>query len=395
MTKRMLIMLGAIVVLVALLALGFFLHIRQLMASAPKPGPQTVSSTIVQKVDWQPHLSSVGTMVAVRGVDVTTEIAGLVRTINFKSGQDVAAGQLLVQLNADADIAQLRALEAASELAVSVLARDRQQFAAQAISQAQIDSDLADLKSKQALAAQQAALVQKKTIRAPFAGKLGITTVNPGQYLNPGDKIVTLQTIDPIYVDFYIPQKNLSGLQVGQVLNLSSDAYANVAFAGKVSAISSKVDPATRNVQVEATVANPKRQLLPGMFANVNVEVGDKKLYLTLPQTAITYNPYGSTVFVVYPASQAPKPATASAPAASASASAPAAPPPKAGDLVVQQVFVTTGETRGDQVAVLTGLTEGQQVVTSGQIKLKNGSPVVISNVVQPLNNPRPTPQEH
>ncbi|MBB5608985.1 MULTISPECIES: efflux RND transporter periplasmic adaptor subunit [unclassified Janthinobacterium] len=393
MTKRMLIMLGAIVVLVALLALGFFLHIRQLMASAPKPGPQTVSSTIVQKVGWQPHLSSVGTMVAVRGVDVTTEIAGLVRTINFKSGQDVAAGQLLVQLNADADIAQLRALEAASELAVSVLARDRQQFAAQAISQAQIDSDLADLKSKQALAAQQAALVQKKTIRAPFAGKLGITTVNPGQYLNPGDKIVTLQTIDPIYVDFYIPQKNLSGLQVGQVLNLSSDAYANVAFAGKVSAISSKVDPATRNVQVEATVANPKRQLLPGMFANVNVEVGDKKLYLTLPQTAITYNPYGSTVFVVYPASQAPKPATASAPAASASA--PAAPPPKAGDLVVQQVFVTTGETRGDQVAVLTGLTEGQQVVTSGQIKLKNGSPVVISNVVQPLNNPRPTPQEH
>ncbi|MBB5369400.1 MULTISPECIES: efflux RND transporter periplasmic adaptor subunit [unclassified Janthinobacterium] len=386
MTKRMLIMLGAVVLLVALLALGFFLHIRQLMASAPKPGPQTVSSTIVRKVDWQPHLSSVGTMVAVRGVDVTTEIAGLVRTINFKSGQDVAAGQLLVQLNADADIAQLRALEAASELAASVLARDRQQFAVQAISQAQIDSDLADLKSKQALAAQQAALVQKKTIRAPFAGKLGITTVNPGQYLNPGDKIVTLQTIDPIYVDFYIPQKNLSGLQVGQVLNLSSDAYANVVFAGKVSAISSKVDPTTRNVQVEATVANPKRQLLPGMFANVNVEVGDKKLYLTLPQTAITYNPYGSTVFVVQAASQAPKPATAS--------SAPAAPPPKAGDLVVQQVFVTTGETRGDQVAVLTGLTEGQQVVTSGQIKLKNGSPVVISNVVQPLNNPRPTPQE-
>ena len=221
--------------------------------------------------------------------------------------------------------------------------------------------------------------MDKKTIRAPFAGKLGITTVNPGQYLNPGDKIVTLQTIDPIYVDFYIPQKQLGGLQVGQLLNLSSDAHANTAFAGKVSAISSKVDPATRNVQVEATVANPQRQLLPGMFANVKVEVGDKKQYLTLPQTAITYNPYGSTVFVVHPA---PPPKVG-------------APPPAAGERVVRQVFVTTGETRGDQVAVLTGLTEGQQVVTSGQIKLKNGTPVVIDNSVQPANNPNPTPQEH
>lgn len=378
-TKRMLIMLGAVALLIALLALGFFLHIRQLMASSPKPAPQTVSATIIRKVDWQPHLSSVGTLVAVRGVDVTSEIAGLVRSIHFKSGQEVAAGQLLVQLNADADLAQLRALEAAAELAASVLARDRQQFAVQAISQAQIDNDAADLKSKQALAAQQAALVAKKTIRAPFAGKLGITSVNPGQYLNPGDKIVTLQTIDPIYVDFYIPQQQLGGLQVGQVLTLSSDAHANTAFAGKVSAISSKVDPATRNVQVEATVANPQRQLLPGMFANVHVEVGGKKQYLTLPQTAITYNPYGATVFVVHPA---PPPKAG-------------APPPKAGDLVVQQVFVTTGATRGDQVAVLTGLTEGQRVVTSGQIKLKNGSPVVISNVVEPRNNPQPTPQEH
>ncbi|WP_215405392.1 efflux RND transporter periplasmic adaptor subunit [Janthinobacterium sp. JC611] len=378
-TKRMLIMLGAVLLLIALLALGFFLHIRQLMASSPKPAPETVSATIIRKVEWQPHLSSVGTLVAVRGVDVTSEIAGLVRSVHFKSGQEVTAGQVLLQLNADADLAQLRALEAAAELAATVLARDRQQFAVQAISQAQIDSDLADVKSRQALAAQQAALVDKKTIRAPFAGKLGITTVNPGQYLNPGDKIVTLQTIDPIYVDFHIPQKHLSGLQVGQVLNLSNDAHANTAFAGKVSAISSKVDPATRNVQVEATVANPQRQLLPGMFANVNVEVGAKQHHLTLPQTAITYNPYGSTVFVVH-AAPAPK------------AGAPA---PKAGELVVRQVFVTTGETRGDQVAVLTGLTEGQQVVTSGQLKLKNGSPVVISNVVEPRNNPRPMPQEH
>ncbi|PUA18764.1 efflux RND transporter periplasmic adaptor subunit [Glaciimonas sp. PCH181] len=389
MTKRMLIMLGGVVLLIALLALGFFLHIRKLIASAPKQGAQTVSATTIKKVEWQPHLSSVGTLVAVRGVDVTSEIAGLVRTINFKSGDDVKAGQLLVQLNADSDVAQLRALEANAELAATVLQRDKAQFAVQAISQAQIDSDAADLKSKRALGAQQAATVEKKTIRAPFAGKLGITTVNPGQYLNPGDKIVTLQTIDPIYVDFYIPQKQLGGLQVGQVLNLTNDAYAGTTFTGKVTAISSKVDPTTRNVQVEATVANPKRQLLPGMFSDVNVEVGGKKMYLTLPQTAITYNPYGSTVFVVKPFEE--KPAAKGA----VKDEKAAANGPKKGDLVVQQVFVTTGETRGDQVAILTGLAEGQQVVTSGQIKLKNGTAVVISNTVEPLNNPNPTPQEH
>jgi len=387
MTKRMLIMLGGVILLIAILAFGFFLHIRQLIANSPKPSPQSVSTTTIKKLEWQPHLSSVGTLVAVRGVDVTSEIAGLVRSVNFKSGEDVKAGQLLLQLNADSDLAQLRSLEANAELADSVLQRDKAQFAVQAISQAQVDSDVADLKSKRALAAQQAATLAKKTILAPFAGKLGITAVNPGQYLNPGDKIVTLQTIDPIYVDFYIPQTQLGGLQVGQVLNLSSDAYASTAFSGKVTAISSKVDPTTRNVQVEATVANPKRQLLPGMFADVNVEVGDKKSYLTLPQTAITYNPYGSTVFVVKPAEK--KPAQKDAPKDAAAGAH------KDGGLVVQQVFVTTGETRGDQVVVLTGLEEGQQVVTSGQIKLKNGTPVVVNNTVQPKDNPHPTPQEH
>ncbi|MGS0741320.1 efflux RND transporter periplasmic adaptor subunit [Glaciimonas sp. GG7] len=388
MTKRMLIMLGGVVLLIALLALGFFLHIRQLIANAPKPFPQTVSSTTIQKVEWQPHISSVGTLVAVRGVDVASEIAGMVRNVNFKSGEDVKAGQLLVQLNADSDLAQLHALEASAELAATVLQRDKAQFAVQAISQAQIDSDVADLKAKRALAAQQAATLAKKTILAPFAGKLGITTVNPGQYLNPGDKIVTLQTIDPIYVDFYVPQKQLGGLKVGQILNLTNDAFAKTAFTGKVTAISSKVDPATRNVQVEATVANPKHQLLPGMFSDVNVEIGGKKMYLTLPQTAITYNPYGSTVFVVKPFEE--KPAQKDA-----AKDAKGPPGPKKGDLVVQQVFVTTGETRGDQVAILSGLDEGQQVVTSGQLKLKNGTAVIISNTVLPLNNPNPTPQEH
>jgi membrane fusion protein (multidrug efflux system) len=381
MTKRMLIMVGGVLVLIALLAFGKYMQIKKLIASSPKPGAQVVSAVKVQAAEWQPQLSAVGTLAPVRGVDVTTEIAGLVREVRFKSGDEVKAGQVLFELNADTDVAQLRSLQAAADLAGTTLKRDKLQLAAQAISQAQVDADEADLKSKQALVAQQKAAVDKKTIRAPFAGKLGITAINPGQYLNPGDKLVTLQTIDTVYVDFFVPQKQLASLSIGQKLNLSSDAYPGVAFPAKVTSISPKVDAATRNVQVQATVPNAKRQLLPGMFANVALDQGDMKKYLTLPQTAITYNPYGSTVFVLAP------------------------PPADAKDalkddkgqpyLVAQQVFVTTGATRGDQVAILTGVKEGQTVVTTGQLKLKNGTPARIDNKVIPANSPNPTPQEH
>ncbi|MYM72435.1 efflux RND transporter periplasmic adaptor subunit [Duganella sp. FT134W] len=380
-TKRMLIMVGLVILLIAVLAFGKFLQIKKLIASAPKPAAQVVTAVKAATAEWQPQLTSVGTLAPVRGVDVTTEIAGLVREVRFKSGDEVKAGQVLFELNADSDIAQLRALQANADLAATTLKRDKLQLQAQAISQAQVDSDEADLKAKQALAAQQKALVDKKTIRAPFAGKLGITAVNPGQYLNPGDKLVTLQTIDTVYVDFFVPQKQLASLSIGQKLNLTSDAYPGTGFAAKVTSISPKIDAATRNVQVQATVPNAKRQLLPGMFANVSLEQGELKKYLTLPQTAITYNPYGSTVFLLSP------------------------PPADAKDamkddkgqayLVAQQVFVTTGPTRGDQVAILTGLKEGQTVVTSGQLKLKNGTPVIIDNKVVPANSPNPTPQEH
>ncbi|MGZ5818909.1 MAG: efflux RND transporter periplasmic adaptor subunit [Burkholderiaceae bacterium] len=378
-TKRMLIMIGCVLLLVLVLAGGFFMHIRTLMASMPKPGAQTVTAIKVEELEWQPQLAAVGTLTAVRGVDLASEIAGLVRDVNFKSGQDVKKGDVLVQLNADSDIAQLHSLEAAAELSATVLARDRLQLEAQAISQAQVDNDVADLKSRKALVAQQAALVAKKTILAPFSGRLGITTVNPGQYVNPGDKIVTLQTIDPIYVDFFVPQKQLAGLSVGQSLGLRNDAFSGVAFPGKITAINSKIDPATRNVQVEATVSNNKRLLIPGMFANVDLDMGDKKRYLTLPQTAITYNPYGSTVFVLKPdqGKDAKKDDKGNA------------------QLVAQQVFVTTGPTRGDQVAIVKGLAAGDLVVTSGQLKLKNGMPTVVDNTVQPANSPNPTPQEH
>jgi membrane fusion protein (multidrug efflux system) len=388
--KRMIIMVVLVLVLIGVLAGIKFLQIKKLIASIPKPGAQVVTAMKVESLEWQPQFNAVGTLVAVRGVDVTTEVAGLVRKINFKSGEDVKQGAVLVELNADSDLAQLQALQASADLAATVLKRDKLQLEIKAVAQATIDSDEADLRAKRANVAQQAALIAKKTIRAPFSGRMGITTVNPGQYLNPGDKVVTLQTIDPIYVDFNLPQKNLAQLSLGQKLNLRSDAFPGVAFPGKITAINPKVDPATRNVLIEATIANAKAQLLPGMFANVDIDAGDKKAYLTLPQAAITYNPYGSTVFVLVP------PSAASGPAGSASAAPAPAPAASGGDsgLVAQQVFVTTGPTRGDQVAVLTGVQAGQQVVTSGQLKLKNGTPVKIDNTVQPANSANPTPQE-
>src|SRR5215470_4448239 len=252
MKKRMVIMLVAVGVLLGgLVGFNFFkgYMMQKYMASAPVP-TSTVTAMKVDYQQWQPQLSAVGTMRAVRGVDVTSEVAGLVRTINFKSGDEVKAGQVLAQLNADSDIAQLHSLEAAADLAATVYERDKQQLAAEVISKAQVDTDAADLKSKRAQVAQQAALVAKKTIRAPFAGRLGITTVNPGQYLNPGDKVVTLQTIDPIYIDFNLPQKQLGGLSIGQRVVLSNDAFPGVQFPGKINAINPKVDPATRNVQI-------------------------------------------------------------------------------------------------------------------------------------------------
>ena len=275
---------------------------------------------------------------------------------------------MLAQLNADSDIALLHSLEAAADLAATVYTRDKALLDAEVISKAQVDTDAGDLKSKRAQVAQQHAVVQKKTIRAPFAGKLGITTVNPGQYLNPADKLVTLQTIDPIYIDFFVPQQQLPQVSIGQKVKLTSDATGTKVFTGKINAINPKIDPSTRNVQIEATMPNAKRQLLPGMFATVKVNSGDENRYLTLPQTAITFNPYGDTVFVVKATDKKDE----------------------KGNVVnrAQQVFVTTGPTRGDQVAILKGIEAGDEVVTSGQVKLKNGAPVVVNNTVSRRTTP-------
>ncbi|MEM5438255.1 efflux RND transporter periplasmic adaptor subunit [Paraburkholderia diazotrophica] len=376
MTRRMIIMLICVGVLLGALV-GFNLFrahmIKKFMASNAAP-PATVTAAVAGYQTWQPQLAAVGSLRAVRGVDVTTEVAGLVREIAFSSGQEVKVGQVLVRLNDDSDRAQLASLQAAAELAQTVYKRDKAQFDIQAIAKAQLDADAADLKSKKAQVDQQAALVDKKTIRAPFAGRVGITTVNPGQYINPGDAIVTLQAIDPIYADFYLPQQQLGQLQVGQAIVVDTNAFSNRTFDGKIRSINPRVDSTTRNVQIEATVDNRERKLLPGMYANVKIDAGTVQRYLTLPQTAITYNPYGATVFVVKPGAQKNDQGKVMP--------------------VAQQVFVTPGPTRGDQVAILKGISEGMQVVTSGQLKLKNGTPLVIDNRVLPADNPNPTPQE-
>lgn len=333
--------------------------------------PVTVTAIKAEYQSWQPQLKAVGSLVAVQGVEVASEVAGLVRGVYFKSGDEATKGEVLVQLDADADVAQLHALEAAAELAQTAYDRDRKQLAVQAVSQAVVDADAADLKTKRAQVAQQAALVAKKTIRAPFAGRLGISSVNLGQYLSPGDNIVTLQALDPLHADFYLPQEDLSRLAVGQRVGVSTDAYPGRSFPGRITAVNPKVDAATRNVQVEATIANPGHELLPGMYVSVQVRSGAAQRYLTLPQTVVSYNPYGDTVFVVQ---QGPRGPTGKA------------------ELTVRQTFITVGPVRGDQVAILKGVKEGELVVSSGQLKLRNGSAVVIDNRVQPSNEPAPRP---
>jgi len=328
---------------------------------------------------WQPKLQSTGSLRAINGVNVTTELAGMVQKIYFIPGAMVKAGTLLVQLNADAEIGQLHSLQAQAALANITYQRDKAQFAVRAVSKQTVDADFQNLRSLQGQVAQQAATVAKKAIRAPFTGRLGINNVNLGQYLNPGDKIVTLQALDPIYVDFYVPQQKLIQLAVGQSVEVMSDVYPKRVFKGKITTVNPALETTTRNVEVEATLANPRYELNPGMFALVNVIVGKPKNYLTVPQTAISYNSYGNIVYVL---KKQDKDKTDK---------------DKNGKpiFMAEQVFVTTGETRGDQITVLKGLKQGDTVVTSGQLKLKNKSLVTVNNAVVPENSPNPvTPNE-
>jgi membrane fusion protein (multidrug efflux system) len=372
--KRMIWMLIGVLVLMGLI-IGFNIFktimIKKYMAGMSSP-PATVTTMVVSEDDWQPQLTASGSLRAYRGVDLSTEVNGLVKNVPVKSGMDVKAGTLLMSMVQDADIAQLHALQATAALAKVIYERDKQQLAIGAISKNAFDSSEADFKAKTAQAEQQEALVAKKNLKAPFSGRIGIVSINPGQFVNSGDKLMTLQTIDPIFVDFTMPQNVAAQLHKDQTIHLTSDAFGDKEFTGKVTAISPKIDANTRNIQVEAMLPNPDKKLFPGMFASVKLDLGDKARYMTVPQTAITYNPYGSIVYVAKEG------------------------PVKDGNPTLEalQVFVTTGPARGDQVAVLTGIKPGDTIVTSGQLKLKNGTPLIVNNAVAPANNPNPKPQE-
>jgi membrane fusion protein (multidrug efflux system) len=348
------------------------------MMSGMASALQTVSTIKVGYEEWQPKLESVGSVRAVKGADLAVETAGIVDSVHFESDSDVKAGQVLIQLRVGDDAAKLQSLIATEKLAEITLERDKKQFEVQAVSQATLDADQAAFDSAKAARQEQEATIAKKTITAPFSGRAGIRLQNVGQYVTAGSTMVTLQQLDPIYVDFYLPEQSIREVKAGQKVQITTEAFPDQKLTGEVTAVDPKVAADTRNVMVQATLKNPDRLLVPGMFANVKVLSGKPVKKLTLPQAAITFNPYGNTVYVVEEKKVDSKDKKADA----------------AKQLVVRQTFVTTGETRGDQVSILSGLKEGEEVVTSGQMKLRNGAAVKINNDVQPSNDPDPKPHE-
>lgn len=370
--KQMIIMLIAVGILFSLIFgwKGFSSYMLKKYLSQIQAPAVTVSTMKVEASLWQPTLKAVGSLRAVLGVNVTTELAGMVQKIHFRPGSAVEKGSVLVQLNAGTELGLLHSLQAQVELAKITYKRDKAQYAVHAVSKQTLDTDEWNLRNLQAQVEEQAATVEKKTIRAPFSGQLGVRNVNPGQYLNVGDTVVSLQALDVIYADFYLPQQALARLKLGQTVKMVTDTFANQVFQGTITTIEPIVDSATRNVEVEATFPNPDFKLKPGMFTRVEVDVGNKQSYLTIPQSAITFNSYGDIVYLV---KDSGKKDNKNQPI-----------------FVAQQVFVTVGDTRGDQIAILKGLHRGDVIVTSGQLKLKNGSQVVINNQLQPSNEESP-----
>ena len=371
MAKRMILMLVLVAVVLGLI-FGFEAFrakmIKQFLAGLGNP-PQTVATGVAGVQAWQAELKAVGSLRAVNGADLSLEVSGIVDQIQFKSGDDVKAGAPLLTLRAEDDVAKLQSLEAQSDLARITLDRDQKQLKVQAVSQQTIDTDAANLKNDKALADQQRAIVAKKFVKAPFDGHLGIRQVDIGQYLTAGTTIVTLQALDPIFVDFTLPQQALAQLKIGQKVTGLVDVYPGTTFTGELVAIDPKVDTATRNLSIRAAFKNPDHKLLPGMYATAQIDTGAPQQFVTLPQTAITYNAYGSTVFLIDDQGKDDKGQ------------------PK---LQAKQTFVTVGDTRGDQVAILKGVKAGDQVVIAGQVKLRNGSPVIVNNSVVPSDDANP-----
>ena len=358
---------ASVVALVLLLVGIKAMQIRKMMSSPQGMPPTTVTSAEVKAEHWAPTLSAIGSVSAVQGATISTELGGVVSEIAFKNGGEAKKGDVLVKLDTSSEEAQLRTAQAELELARADLA------ARKVISKAEIDAAESKSKQKEGAADNLRALITKKQVRAPFDGQLGIRQVNVGQMINAGQQVVALTALDPVYVDLALPEQHLSQLSQGLEVRVRADALPGREFKGKLTAINSMVDSATRNVPLQATLENPDHALRPGMFAKVNVMLPVKKSVLAIPATAISYAPYGDSVFVIEKKKD-----------------------PKSGreSQVLRQQLIRTGETRGDFVTVTDGLKGGEVIVSSGVFKLRNGMEVTINNDLAPKPELSPSPAQ-
>jgi membrane fusion protein, multidrug efflux system len=371
--RRMILMLVAVAAFVAVLGGVKAWQIKAAIAgyAAFEPPPEAVTTIVARQERWADSVDAIGTVAAVRGVTVSADLPGVVEKIGFQSGTPVQAGAVLVQLDTSQEQAQLAAAESQRELSRLNLERMRSMLAQHVVAQAEFDRAAAEAKQAEASVGQIRATIARKTIRAPFSGILGIRQVDIGQYLAAGAQIVPLQALNPIYVNFAVPQQEIARMKPGTQVGVALENGA-VATSGRVSAIDAVVDQTTRNVQVQATVTNAGTRLRPGMFVQARVALGAGRMAVTLPASAVSYAPYGDSVFIVQMMKN----------------------PKGTAYRGVVQRFVKLGPTRGDQVAIVSGVNPGDEVVTSGVFKLRTGAAVTIDNKVQPGNNPRPRPEE-
>jgi len=361
---------GLIVLVVLLLGIKVMQIVK--MASSPRVMPATtVTSAVVKEEDWAPRLSAIGSVSAVQGAMLSTDLAGTVAEVKFENGAVAKKGDVLVRLDASSEEGQLRTAEADLELARNDLARTRDLAARRVISKAELDAAESKFKQKEGAVGNMRAMVGKKEVRAPFDGQLGIRQVNIGQMINAGQQVVALTALDPVYVDFALPQQELSKLSAGFEVGVHTDAVPGREFKGKLTAINSMVDTVTRNVTLQATLENPDHTLRPGMFAKIDVLLPEKQKALVVPGSAISYAPFGDSVFVIEKKKD-----------------------PKTGkeSQVIRQQFVRIGEARGDFVSITDGLKPNETIVSTGVFKLRNGMPVTINNDLAPKPQVNPTP---
>lgn len=367
-------MLGIVLIVVSVLGFVKFkqISIGMQAAAAYQPPPEAVTTLVVEKTEWPASMNVIGTVEAVQGVTVSADLPGTVDKIYFESGKAVHQGDVLVELDTRQERAQLQALEAQHDLARINYSRMEKLLNDGVISRMDYDKATADQKQTNANVAEIRATIDRKTIRAPFSGILGIRKVNLGQYLSAGGAIVPLQSLNPIYVNFGIPQQMAGQIKVGRQLRITTKELSGEVFSGRISAIDSVIDEGTRNVQVQATLANPQGKLRPGMFVEVDLSLGGSRSVIAVPASAISYAPYGDSVFIVSDMKDA-KGQTYRG---------------------VRQQFVKVDGSRGDQVAVVSGINPGDEVVSSGVFKLRNGAAVQVNNKVKPENNPAPKPED-